>query len=458
MSEPLGDLTTLAAAMGARIASKNGALTVAGVATDSRAMHAGDLFIALRGPNFDGHEFVADALQRGAVAAVVEHVPAGLTMPAPLVQVDDTRRALGRLAAAHRRRFTIPVIAVTGSVGKTSTKELLAAILETQGATLKTPANYNNEIGVPLALLQLRRVHRFAALELAMRGPGQIAELTAIAAPTVGVITNIGPSHSEFFHSEEEIARAKGELLAGMAAGGVAVLNADDRWFALLRGLARGPVVRFGIEHDAEVRAADLKLSPTQSVWRLMTPDGSAPVTLPLAGRHQVLNALAAAAAAGAVGVSVGAVAAALSNARAMKRRLVFTPAARGFTILDDTYNASPASVSAALAVLAAQGGRKFAVLGEMKELGARTRVLHEETGRAAGELPLELLVTVGPDAAALGRAAAERLGADRWRAVADATEVAPILLPLLRRGDVVLVKGSRVLALERAVEALRDA
>ncbi len=458
MSEPLGDLTTLAAAMGASLASKNGALMVAGVATDTRTLRAGDLFFALRGPNHDGHDFVAAALQGGAVAAVVERVPAGLAAPAPLLQVDSALRALGRLAAAHRRRFAIPVVAITGSVGKTSAKEFLAAILETQGATLKTPANFNNEIGVPLALLQLRAEHRFAAVELAMRGPGQIAELTAMAAPTVGIVTNVGPSHSEFFASEEAIARAKGELLAGMEASGVAVLNADDRWFALLRELARGPVVRFGIGHDAEVHADDLALGPAGSAWRLVTPEGAAPVALPLPGRHQVLNALAAAAAAHAVGVSTGAIAAALSPAHGAHGRLEFITAARGFTILDDAYNASPASVRAALTVLAAQPGRKFAVLGEMKELGTRTRELHEETGRAAGECPLEVLVTVGPDAEALGRAAAERLGVARWRHCADATEAAPMLLPLLQRGDVVLVKGSRALALERVVEALRVA
>ena len=458
MSEGLGTLAALARAMDAQLLGGAGEGIVGGISTDSQTLEPGALFFALRGPRFDGHDFVRDALARGAVGAVVERVPAGVEDGAALLRVVDTRHALGRLAAVHRHRFALPVVGVTGSVGKTSTKELLATLLAARGPVLKTPANLNNEIGVPLTLLQLRAHHRAVVLELAMRGANQIAELSEIAAPTVGVITNVGPAHFEFFDSEEAIARAKGELLERVGARGVAVLNADDPWFPVLRGIARGSVVRFAIDATAEVRAEDVVLEPTRSKWRLVTEQGAVPIVLPLSGRHHIANALAAAAAAQAVGVSLEDIAGALGTARAVTGRLSVLAAARGFTILDDTYNASPASVRAAMEVLGAFPGRRFAVLGEMKELGTRTEELHRATGQVVGRYPLERLITVGEHAERLGRAAASRLGAERWTHVTDAAAARAALLPSLRSGDLVLVKGSRALALDQVVEALRDA
>ena len=436
-----------------------------GISTDTRTLEPGSLFIALKGDRFDGHRFVAEAFARGAAGAVVSAAwedwrrdPA--CADKPLILVDDTLVALGALAAAHRAQFDIPVIAVTGSTGKTTTKDMIAHILGKSRQVLRSAENYNNEIGVPLALLSLTTSHGAAVIEMAMRGRGQIRYLAEMARPSIGVITNIGPSHLELLGDLQSVAQAKGELLECVGTDGVAVLNADDSYLPDLRSLAAGRVVTFGIERPAEFRALDPHSEGgTRTQFRLAFPDGSADVVLPLPGRHQVYNALAAAAAAAEVGVDPMEALAALADFEPGRGRLRLLSARRGFTIIDDCYNASPASMRAAFAVLAdLPADRKYAALGDMKELGREEIALHREVGAAAAAIGLDLLVTVGDLARHLGAAAAELLGAEWVVAAEDNDATADILLARLTGGDAVLIKGSRAMGMECIVERLADA
>jgi UDP-N-acetylmuramoyl-tripeptide--D-alanyl-D-alanine ligase len=457
----LGVTTLREAAAAARGRLSSGDGRWAGISTDTRSLQPGQLFVALRGEHFDGHEFVSAAFARGAAGAVVSAVRDEWSRdPAcagkPLIVVDDTLAALGALAAAHRSRFEIPVVAVTGSTGKTTVKEMIAHVLGKSRRVLQSAENFNNEIGVPLTLLSLNADHQAAVIEMAMRGRGQIRYLAGLARPSMGVITNIGPSHLELLGDLESVARAKGELLESLN-GGVAVLNADDEQFSLLASLAPGPVVTFGIECPADFGAADLRPQPAAGFrFRFTHPAGALETTLPLPGQHQVYNALATAAAVAQLGVDGPAALAALGDFQARRGRLRMVRSSRGFTIIDDCYNASPASMRAALEVLAEfEGGRRYAVLGDMKELGSGEVAFHREVGAAAAAAGLETLVTFGELARHLGEAAADRLGGDRVIAADDHEAAADLLLERLAPGDTVLVKGSRAMGMERIVERL---
>jgi UDP-N-acetylmuramoyl-tripeptide--D-alanyl-D-alanine ligase len=451
------------------LAAINGQLLVAGpqarfsgVGTNSRAVRPGELFVALKGERFDGHDYLDAAHAQGAVGAVVQQEVPGVCRRKTthgnwtVIEVTDTLYAYGKLAQAHRRRFTLPVVGITGSAGKTTTKEMTAAILEQEFRVLKTQGNFNNEIGLPQTLLQLDTEHQAAVLEFGMRGRGQIGYLAALAQPTVGVITNIGVTHLELLGSQGEIALAKAELLDEMPPTAVAVLPRDDAFFPLLRAHAPGPVVSVGETDAAEYAAAEISLDAGGCArFTMLTPRGEIAVRLGVAGRHQVMNALAASAAAMIAGAGADAVRAGLAAYRAAAGRMHVADARRGFRVIDDTYNANPDAMRATLQCLAEMpGGAKIAILGDMRELGPSERALHREIGQYAMALGLDALLAIGE----LGRNYVE--GADDPRAqwYPDHAAAATAALARLAPGDLVLVKGSHAMAMDQIVTALVEA
>jgi UDP-N-acetylmuramoyl-tripeptide--D-alanyl-D-alanine ligase len=422
------------------------------VSIDSRTLAPGDLFVALKGERFDGHDFAVAAAERGAAALLVSRP---LDLVIPQVVVDDTLAALASAAAAWRRQFSLPLAGVGGSNGKTSTKELLASILRHMGPTLATRGNLNNHIGVPLTLFRLEPGHRAAVVEMGANHPGEIAVLVDIARPTVGLVTNAGAEHLEGFGSLEGVARAEGEMFAGLDAGATAVINADDEFAPLWRGMsAARRSVSFGIASAADFRATGLRSSIEGGAWvstfGLETPLGRATVRLALPGRHSVQNALGAAAAAWACGASLEAIVAGLGKVVPVKGRLQLKPAHCGAWLLDDSYNANPTSALAGLEVLAGVAGERWLVLGEMAELGEHAVSGHVEVGRAARSHGVSRLFAVGPTTLH----AVEAFGqGGRW--FPDTRALAAALAESLHPGVTALIKGSRVNRLETVVEAL---
>lgn len=425
-----------------------------GVSTDSRSPAPGSLFVALRGERFDGHDFVAEALARGAGGALVSVEVEGA---GPLIIVPDTLLALGALAAAHRAALSPKVIAITGSTGKTSTKEMAAAILSQGWRTARTPGNYNNEIGVPFALLDLDEACEAAVIELAMRGKGQIRHLVQMARPQVGVITNIGVSHLELLGSREAIAEAKAELLVNLPEDGAAVLYADDDYFSLLVERSPCRVISFGQRPGADVTVSDVLVNQDGStLFRLRAHWGEEEIRLSVGGRHQAMNAAAAAAAAVAVGADPRWVAPGLAASAGAERRSRIVRAPGGWTLIDDCYNAAPDSMRAALDLLVdIRGERKWAILGDMRELGPLAPEWHREIGELAASSGLSGLVTVGELGRYIAEGASEFLGEGQVVQAAGNAEAAAALLGRLEPGDVVLVKGSRALKMEEIVERL---
>ncbi len=427
------------------------------VCTDSRSLTPGCLFVALKGDTFDAHDFVPQAIVQGAAGVVVQQGRlAAAEHRAAVFEVLDTLAALGGLANFHRRRFSLPVGAVTGSNGKTTTKELVAAILGVRGPALKTQGNLNNEVGVPLTLFGLEPRHVAAIIEMGMNHPGEIARLTAIAEPTAGLITAVQPAHLAGVGSLEGVARAKGELFVGLAPTSTAVVNLDDsRIAAQAQGLS-AKVMTFGKAPQADVRLAAVEPRGREGLrltidWRSQ----SYAVALKLVGEHNALNATGAFALALALGYQPEECVRGLESAVAHARRLQILDAPKGVTVIDDCYNANPASMAAALRTLAqlAQGRRAIAVLGDMLELGATEQVDHAQLGLTAASLASRLAF-FGPRMAFAHAEAARSLG----RAAHHFDDVAPLLQWLdaeLQPGDVVLVKGSRGMRLERVVAAL---
>ena len=424
------------------------------VSIDTRTLKAGDLFVALRGPRFDGTEFAAAALERGAAGAVLERA-----QPLDLAQivVDDALLALQRAGQVWRETCAIPVVGVAGSNGKTTTKEMTAAILGSAGLCLSTRGNLNNHIGVPLTLLRLERTHRAAVIEMGANRAGEVAELVRLARPTVGLITNAGAEHLEGFGSLEGVAHAEGEMVAGLAPAATAVLNADDPFFALWRGMTAARVVTFGFAATADYRATDLDatLSAAGFLTRftLECPLGRAPIELHVGGRHNVANALAAAAAAASAGASLQDIAAGLGAVRPVPGRLQLKQTPGGAWLIDDSYNANPSSVRSGIEVLTSLAGRRWLVLGDMAELGTYAQSAHQQIGEFAREQGIERLYATGP----LAALAVERFGAGaRWfpegEGLAEALRAA---LAETGAGVSVLVKGSRINRLERVVAAL---
>jgi UDP-N-acetylmuramoyl-tripeptide--D-alanyl-D-alanine ligase len=421
---------------------------------DSRQLGVGDLFLALPGTRTDGHEYLAAAAQAGAAGAVVSR-PAGVALAQ--IVVDDVARALTQAGAAWRGAYRGQVLGVAGSNGKTTTKEMLSAILAAGGECLATRGNLNNQLGVPLTLLRLRERYRCAVIEIGANRAGEVAELAALARPAIGVITNAGAEHLEGFGSLEGVARAEGEMVAGLDADGTAVINGDDPFAGLWRGMTRARVLSFGLGAGADVRAADLRLQASAqgfvTRFNVVSAAGSVPVALALAGRHNVLNALAAAAAALAAGATLAQVAAGLGAMQAVAGRLQFRPLPGGAWLIDDSYNANPSSARAALEVLAQLPGRRWLVLGDMAELGAAAAASHREVGALARQLGIERLFCFGP----LAALAAEGFGAGAER-FTDIDVLAHAVAGAMAAEVRLLVKGSRVNKLERLVAALAGA
>jgi UDP-N-acetylmuramoyl-tripeptide--D-alanyl-D-alanine ligase len=436
------------------------------VVIDSRKVEPGALFVAVRGERVDGHDFAAGAVASGAAGALVQRLPERLPeSPAvPAVLVDDVVRALGLLACEVVARLPrAMVIGVTGSSGKTSTKDLIAQVVGGRGPTVAPVGSFNNEIGHPLTALRADGNTRYLVLEYSARGVGHIAYLTGVVRPQVGVVLNVGTAHIGEFGSREAVAKAKGELVEVLSADGTAVLNADDPLVAAMAPRTPAPIVTFGRTAAATVRAADESLDDRgRPRFTLVTPEGAHPVALRLHGAHAVSNALAAAAAARAVGMPPHEIAEALSEATVVSRwRMEVTERGDGVTVVNDAYNANPESVRAALDALAAmtRGGRAFAVLGTMAELGADSVAEHETIGQHAARSGIRGLVAIG-EAAAPVLDGARRVGS--WTGecvqVDDVGAAVAVLNEWLRPRDVVLVKGSRVAGLERVAQALLDA
>lgn len=461
-------------AIGGRLLSGSPATLVTGVSTDSRCLRPGDLFFALKGPRFDGHDFVPAALAAGAAGSVVEREVFGRerpgsaaspsegedTGPTPvIIQVSSSLRALQDWAAAYRQQFHGPVVAVTGSSGKTTTKDMVAAALGGQDLVLASQGNYNNEIGLPLALLALNPGYRAAVVEMGMRGLGQIRELADISRPDIGVITNIGLTHIELLGSRENIARAKGELLEGLPPTGLAVLNADDPWCRSLTGRSSAPASFYGFSPQAGVRALAFTVIPDRGTsFKVRARGQEAEFIIPLLGRHNVFNALAAITVALRLGEDLDAVRERLRAMAPAKMRLEKQPGPHGSVLINDTYNANPDSVAAALEVLRQlPASRRIAVFGDMLELGDYAEPAHLETGKRAVASGVDLLVGVGELASSLVAGACQAgLPAGAAHIFSNREEAAQWLAPRLAAGDVVLVKGSRGMEMEKLVEQLQ--
>jgi UDP-N-acetylmuramoyl-tripeptide--D-alanyl-D-alanine ligase len=423
-----------------------------GISTDSRKLRSGELYVALSGERFDGHQFVEPAARQGAVAAVVERQ---LDSAMAQVIVPDALRALQVYASHWRNRFDIPVIGVTGSNGKTTTKEMLSAICSQRGPVLATLGNLNNHIGVPLTLLRLRAEHQSAVIEMGANHQGEIAQLTRLAQPGVAVITQAGLAHIEGFGGREGIARGKGEIFAGLSANGLAVINADDDYADMWRQLAAHcQQLSFGLDAVADVTAhaiREISYGGDEHIeFELETPQGSAQVSLPMLGRHNVMNALAAAACALGAGFLPAEIARGLGAMRSVSGRLVRRDAIQGAHVIDDTYNANPTSLAAALDLLARLPTRRWLVLGDMGELGAESSEWHRKAGEWARARDVERLFAVGP----LSRDAVKAFGEGAEHFTSH-TELTVALASELRAGITVLVKGSRSMHMEQVVQAL---
>ncbi len=423
---------------------------------DSRAMNNGDLFVALRGPNFDGHAFVLAAQQAGAAALLVEHA---VDSELPQVIVNDSHRALGELASAWRMQYPIPVIAVTGSNGKTSVKEMLASILGRQGKVLATKGNLNNDIGVPLTLMQINSDHHYAVVEMGANHHGEIRYLTNLAKPTVAMVNNAGPAHLEGFGDVAGVARAKGEIFEGLQKGGVAVINADDQYTDVWQLIcAEIACKHFGIDNEADVSATDLVRVAGAGAgyyFKLHAGAQSVEISLPLPGRHNVMNALAASTAAMAAGATLNSVRDGLQSLVDVAGRLQIKQSPAGVTVINDTYNANPASLQAGLDVLNEHDGEKILVLADMGELGELAVSLHRQMGEQAHCAGVKRLFTIGK----MAQHAAQAFGA-----MANHFTTEDALMSELRGvltasvpPVTVMVKGSRSMKMEHVVAALLD-
>jgi len=416
-----------------------------GITTDSRQVNPGMLFAALSGEHFDGHEYIQQAKELGAVAVLVcQKVETDL----PVLQVKDVLAALGILAGYWRNQCPAKVVGITGSNGKTTVKEMVASILRQQGAVLATDGNFNNELGLPLTLFRLDTSHDYAVVEMGASYPGDIAYLAKITRPDVGVITNIGPAHLQGFITMEGVARAKGELFAALPEGGVAVINAVEPWVDLWQGINKaGTVYYFGGEGENHIQARGNAEEVVVS-----TPIGEFSLKLPLPGEHNLTNALAATAVCLALDIPLADIQTGLEAVKPVRGRLSLVHANAGWTVIDDTYNANPASLYAALQVLARQSGEPWLVLGDMKELGSDSRKMHAELGDAARSLGVKRLFAVGEASAAtvdaFGPSAVHFSNKDR---------LIEALRSQLKPGVACLVKGSRSMGMEHVVSAISN-
>ncbi len=436
------------------------------VVRDSREAGPGSLFVAFVGERVDGHDFAAQVVEAGAVAVLASR-PVGV----PAIVVEDVQAALGALARHVVRRLGATLVALTGSAGKTSTKDLIAQVLRSKAPTVFTPGSLNNEIGLPLTALTATEETKFLVLEMGARGIGHIRYLTGLTPPRVGLVLNVGSAHIGEFGGREQIAQAKGELVESLPPaeeGGVAILNADDRYVRAMASRTKAKVILFGESGEADVSAENVRLTDSgQPSFRLHTPSGASDVTMRLYGEHHVSNALAAAAVAHELGMSADEIARALSEAGSLSRwRMEVTERPDGVTVVNDAYNANPESMKAALRALAAmgeasraKGGRTWAVLGKMAELGDEALAEHDAVGRLAVRLNVSKLVAVGGREAAWLQLGAYNEGSwgEESVHVSDAQAAVDLLRSELRPGDVVLVKASRSVGLESVAQALLE-
>jgi UDP-N-acetylmuramoyl-tripeptide--D-alanyl-D-alanine ligase len=436
-------LSDLATALNSKILGRD--VVIENIVTDSRKVRYGTLFAALPGSQVDGHDFAASAVEMGAVALLVSHK---LELDVPQLVVKDVLLALGRLARLIRDRVNPVVIGITGSNGKTTVKEMLTSILRLQDGVLATRGNYNNELGVPLSLFDLEQNHRFAVLEMGASKTGDIAYLSGIAGPDVGLVTNVGPAHLQGFGDEQGVAEAKGEIYAALPEAGWAIINGDEPWSSAWQKISTaGHTLIFGTKADHDVR-----LERKDGRARIITPQGGFDLELPLPGEHNLLNATAAAAVAIALEIPLETIQSGLEAVEPVPGRLNLLRTASGCTVIDDTYNANPASLYSALQVLANLQGTPWLVLGDMKELGQGSRKLHAEVGDAARSLGVSRVFATGEMSEFTVDAFGE--GATHF---ADREALIKALIQELRPGINCLVKGSRSMGMEAVVEAIRQ-
>ncbi len=440
--------------------SGNRRAKISRISTDTRAIKPGEIFLALRGEKYDGHSFIADAFKKKAAGVIVSSLPGVLSRESVVIRVEDTLSALQRIASHVRDKFAPTIIAITGSNGKTTTKEMLAAILSQQFVTLKSQASFNNEVGVPLSLLQIASEHQVCVLEIGMSAKGELRDLARIAKPDIGIVTNVGPAHLANFKSTDEIAQAKAELLDEVS--GTCILNADDAYFRLLKERCRTKLTTFGIREDADFHADSIReLSSEGIVFRV---NREFEIKLPVRGRHNVYNALASIAAASCLDIDAGALFRALEEFCLPAQRTEI----KGYgsmTVINDTYNANPVSMKAAIELLtspfgkessrvAGAEGRKILVIGDMLELGEEAVESHEEIGRLVAQSDIDVLLATG----ALSKSTAEAAVQEGMKKVffcKSKEELIKKLLSELRPCDTILVKGSRAMQMEKVVERI---
>lgn len=429
------------------------------VVTDTRKLKENALFVAFKGESFNAEDFLREAREKGATGAIVsESCPTEKLVGAPkiIIKVGDTLEAYQKIAAFHRNKFTVPVIAITGSNGKTTTKDLVASVLSSTKNVLKTEGNFNNEIGLPLTLLQLNEKHEAAVTEMGMRGRGQIAALAKIASPTIGIVTNVGETHLELLGTMENIAAAKGELVEAIEAGGTVILNNDNNYVAKMREKVKKGVklITFGIERDADIKAEGFRTFDGSTEINCKINGETVLLTLPLVGRHNVYNALAAVAAGSVLGLSHEEIKSGLKHAQVTGMR--FERITRnGYNIINDAYNASPMSMEAAIKTLAEIApGRRIFVLGDMLELGEAAKAAHQRIGELVGETNATALITYGELAKNIA-AGARAKGMKNIFECESHDEAAKKLKELLLPDDTVLFKGSRGMKMEKIIELL---
>ena len=446
-------LSEIAAVVGGRLEGDD--VAIRGVSTDSRDAEPGELFVALTGERVDGHTFLETAREKGAAALV--STPSGAM---PEVIVGDTAAALLALASDEREKVNATIVGITGSTGKTSVKDLTASVLASRFRVHASPRSFNTEVGVPLTLLNAPPDAEVIVVEMGSRGPGHIATLCEVARPRIGVVTSVGLAHMEMFRTIDVVAAAKAELVEALPGDGIAVLNGDDRIVRGFDARTDASVVRYGLAKDADVRGEEVTLDPDgRPSFTLNSREGTERIELPIPGEHMVGNALAAAAVGISLGLSPGECAAGLKDARLSPWRMEVFEGADGIRVVNDAYNANPSSMAAALkaARWMARDGRSIAVLGEMAELGDHSASEHEHVGELLARLGIDHLIVVGDRAVAIA-IGAEREGVEPERIlrVDTADAAAKAVRNLARKGDVVLLKGSRVAGLERVAEAIR--
>ncbi len=435
-----------------------------GVCIDSRVVKPGQLFIALKGDRFDGHDFISQALEAGASGVILSMSHQLRFKNKILIQVEDTLTTLQEIARAHRSRFNIPVIAITGSNGKTTTKEMAASILAHQFRLLTNEGNLNNHIGVPLTLLRLEPIHQVAVIEMGINRSGELRRLCQIAQPQAGLITNIGPTHLEFLGDVEGVARAKAELLEVLEPEGAAILNADDEYFQYLATKVKGGLITFSLRSQADVMASAVVLHPDYGPTfrlkiRIGSKTGELEVTLSTVGKHNIYNALGAAALGAYMGVDLDMIRQGLEDFKPVSMRSQLSEL-KGFRILNDAYNANPASMRSALEALAGLGssGQRIAVLGDMLELGGPGEVAHRELGREVARAGIQYLITMGSLAEQIAQGALSA-GIDDARVIHSQgpEDAAEAVLRVARPGDYILIKGSRKMKMERILEFIKN-